>query len=297
MFDRYMVVDWSAANRPRIGRDSIWICSIGVDGDSRIHNPRTRGAAREEVRDLLTTSVRRHERVLVGFDFPFGYPRGFAAALGLPGLAWRSIWDLIAAEIEDDPATNVSNRFEVADRLNRRLGTRAAFWGRPRDCPYRHLPATKTVTYATTYAVEGAPGLAEWRVVEQVLRDRRHRPQSAWQLLGAGSVGSQALTGIPVLAALRADVALAASSRIWPFEVGVPELPPGVPAIIYAEVWPSLYDVSAATGSCRDERQVRHLAERLRAHDGIGALAGMMRRVPRDCGADEGWILGASVPL
>ena len=68
-------------------------------------------------------------------------------------------------------------------------------------------------------------------------------------------------------------------------------MPAGEPAIVYAEVWPSLYDFTAAPGTCVDEKQVRNLAEELRSLDQGGALADMLRRVP-DAAHEEGWILG-----
>lgn len=309
LFDRYIVVDWSAANQPRTGGDSIWICSLGGGGHCRVANPGTRGLAQATLGKLLAAAVRRGERVLAGFDFSFGYPHGFAAALGLPGKPWRATWDLIRTEICDDPVTNVSNRFEVADRLNRRLAAAAAFWGRPQHRYLAALPPRRTVRYmagaapaavaatgtGAAPAAVGAPAclaLAEWRTVEQLLRGQGRRPHSTWQLAGTGSVGSQALTGIPVVAALRADPALAAHSSVWPFEAGAPVLAPGEPAIVYAEVWPSLWDFSRARGSCRDEKQVRHLARELRARDRTGELAGMMNHPPLTCRHEEGWILG-----
>ena len=69
-------------------------------------------------------------------------------------------------------------------------------------------------------------------------------------------------------------------------------LPAGEPAIVYAEVWPSHYDFTAAPGTCVDEKQVRNLAEVLRSLDQGGALADMLRRVPY-AAHEEGWILGA----
>jgi len=292
VFDRYVVVDWSAANRPRLGTDSIWICCLGADGACLTRNPPTRGRAKDVLRDLLVSAVGRRERVLAGFDFPYGYPAGLAAALGLDGAAWRAIWDLLLAKIADDPAANENNRFEVADDLNRRLGAHAAFWGRPRGRILQHLPSTRAVTYRAN----GTPGgLAQWRAVEQLLRERGRWPHPAWKLLGTGCAGSQTLTGIPVVAALRADPALAAASRVWPFEVTSAELPVGEPAVIHAEVWPSVYDFRPAAGTCKDEKQVRHLAGTLRGLDRDGALAGMMRRVPAPA-REEGWILGVEVP-
>lgn len=85
IFDQYIIVDWSASNRPRVGKDSVWICVLGADGQLSTDNPPTRGKAEVIVRDALRHFVADGERVLVGFDFPYGYPAGFAAALGLTG--------------------------------------------------------------------------------------------------------------------------------------------------------------------------------------------------------------------
>ncbi len=32
MFDTFVIIDWSAANQPNTGRDSIWICAVDRDG-------------------------------------------------------------------------------------------------------------------------------------------------------------------------------------------------------------------------------------------------------------------------
>ena len=82
MFETFVMVDWSAATVPRTGRDSIWICWHAKDGE-RLENPPTRQAAKVLLADWLAAAVERGERVLIGFDFPFGYPAGFAARLGL----------------------------------------------------------------------------------------------------------------------------------------------------------------------------------------------------------------------
>src|SRR4051812_10657116 len=78
-FETYIVVDWSGAAVPRRGADSIWIGRRGADGAERVENPATRSEAERRLVELL-----RDERsVLVGFDFPFAYPAGLAARLGL----------------------------------------------------------------------------------------------------------------------------------------------------------------------------------------------------------------------
>ena len=65
MFDTFVMVDWSAANVPRKGRDSIWICWRAPDGE-RLENPPTRHAAKTLLGDWLTTALARGERVLLG---------------------------------------------------------------------------------------------------------------------------------------------------------------------------------------------------------------------------------------
>ena len=92
-FDVHVVVDWSAAGTPKRGRDSIWCASAGVD---RVPNPinlPTRFEAAAFLDDLITSQPGR--RILIGFDFPFGYPSGTATALGLTGAPWRATWDLL----------------------------------------------------------------------------------------------------------------------------------------------------------------------------------------------------------
>src|SRR5437899_6105934 len=118
MFDTFVMVDWSAATVPRTGRDSIWICWHARDGE-RLENPASRHAAKTLLADWLAAALARRERVLLGFDFPFGYPVGFAARLGLSGPPWRAVWDEIARHLEDSEA-NRNNRFRIAAEFNRR---------------------------------------------------------------------------------------------------------------------------------------------------------------------------------
>jgi precorrin-8X/cobalt-precorrin-8 methylmutase len=290
MFDRYVTVDWSASNSPKTGKDSIWICDLRKAGDLVTTNPSTRREAEEQLRELLLQAADHRERVLIGFDFPYGYPRGLAAALGLEGPAWSAIWRYLEGHVQDARQTNENNRFEVASAINARL-VHHAFWGRPAARQLNSLSMRRDQVH---YRIEGeAAGLDEWREVEELLRRRRTRPQSAWKLLGAGSVGSQALTGIPVLYRLRHDSRLEAISRVWPFEVKVPELPDGQGAVIHAEIWPSLEATPYQAGFVRDEAQVISLAQVFRNRDGSGTLNSIFS-VPSPAAAEEGWILGVA---
>ena len=73
MFDTFVIVDWSAAGTPKTGRDSIWICAVDRDGSERlVENPDTRHKAKILLRTLVAEAAARGERVLLGFDFPFG---------------------------------------------------------------------------------------------------------------------------------------------------------------------------------------------------------------------------------
>ena len=79
--------------------------------------------------------------------------------------------------------------------------------------------------------------------------------QPIWKLYGNGSVGSQALLGIPYLTALRNDPVLASVSRGWPFETGLGALP-GRPKrdclIVHAEIYPSLVPNQTTEGEVKD---------------------------------------------
>jgi precorrin-8X/cobalt-precorrin-8 methylmutase len=287
MFDAFAMVDWSAATVPRTGRDSIWICWHTKDGE-KLENPPTRHAAKSILADWLGAAVQRGERVLIGFDFPFGYPSGFAARLGLSGPPWRAVWDEIAGLLHDSEE-NGNNRFEIAAEFNRRVSNGCfPFWGRPPgfDTPFlgpKHHRAHES------------GGLAERRLVDL------HIPsaQPCWKLLGAGSVGGQALTGIPVVRALRDDPRWVDRVRIWPFETGLQAPEQGT--VVIAEVYPSLWAVYPADGEPKDAAQVRSVARFFAASDRTGEIAALfagdpsLTRVQRQrVEAEEAWTLGVT---
>lgn len=288
-FEQFVVVDWSANGSPKQGRDSIWWAAVRADGTLvRRENPSTRFEAALQLTDHLLEMVMAGARLLVGFDFPLGFPKGFAHALGLESPAWRSSWSLLASALEDGP-DNVSNRFELAAQLNGRLA-QPQFWGRPASLELEGLTAKK---------VKGA--LPELRVAERAARAHGGaRPQSIWKLFTTGSVGSQALTGIPVVHRLRLETRLRDRIRVWPFETGPLAACPGGSngGVVLAEVWPSLVAVEPREGEVKDAAQVRCLAEALATAQREGRL-GALWRAPFDAArkepsvlTEEGWILG-----
>src|SRR5581483_8407904 len=179
------------------------------------------------------------------------YPSGFAPALRLRGASWRAVWAELARLVADDQSAGTNNRFAVAGALNARIGAAAGpFCGVPRGHAYPHLAPT-----APAYPVRG---LERSRVCEASVRG----PQPCWKLVGVGSVGSQALLGIPRVARLRDDERLRARSLVWPFETG-PSLPGGDRAlVVHAEVYPSLVPAKATPSRVKDSLQVEGLARR-----------------------------------
>ncbi len=287
MFDTFVIVDWSGANVPRIGRDSIWICRRCGD-DEVLANPPTRHMAKALIADWLMAALAENHRVLLGFDFPFGYPDGFAARLGLSGPPWRAVWDEIAGLITDDER-NQNNRFDVAEALNRRVsGGSFPFWG----CP---AAPVRTYLAGKHHRRHDSDGLAERRLVDLYIPSA----QPCWKLLGAGSVGGQALTGIPVARSLRDDPRWRRQVQVWPFETGLGARFDA--RIVMAEVYPSLWAVSPARDEPKDRAQVRTVAQFLAARDGAGELAALFAGDPRLTPAErrqveteEAWTLGVT---
>ncbi len=274
-FDTIVVVDWSASatpSPPAPSADAIWI-AVTRDGAEASSYHRTRADAEAALTTLLDAEAAAGRRVLAGFDFPFGYPEGFAARLtGTPGAP--AVWRWLEDHITDGPA-NRNDRFHLAAAINAGFGGCGPFWGRPRSLPLAGLTERKAVDYP-------ALGLSERRRVEMLVP----RAQPVWKLFTTGSVGGQALTGLPMISRL----ARRQGARVWPFAD-----PTG--PLVLAEVYPSLIDAAvAADGGHRvkDERQVRLLARALRLLSRSGGLARLLACVPDWPGrTDEGWILGA----
>jgi len=310
LFDAYIFVDWSARNGPHPPRpvvDAVWKgeCIRHSKLQTETYHP-TRNDGAQHVLEALSKLVQDGQRVLVGFDFPYGYPAGFASALGLPAGAqsWWAIWTELACRIRDT-VTNVNNRLMVAEELNAIAGNGRSgpFWGRPRIAAVENLGRNSPEF----------PFPAANSVMLQRLRTAEIRlpgTQEAWGLYGAGRVGSQALMGIPYVYKLRRHPELVHISRVWPFETGFSHDPSGnqgqCPFVLHAEVWPGVVSerVRAIQAEypdmIRDQAQVRALCEwaaELDEQDQFGQLfacpGGLDRQQVRSCVQEEGWILGA----
>jgi len=283
------MVDWSAQATPKLRADSIWSYELDTAAATPTPTPpanhRTRAEAATHLHERLQLLAGR--RVLLGFDFAFGYPAGFAQLAGLTGVPWQATWQHLADSITDDHQ-NRNNRWTVAADLNDRLGTNH-LWGVPKARATNTLTATKPRTFT----------LAQFRHSELHLHSTGRRPFSIWQLLGAGAVGSQSLMGIPVLHRLRHAPDLAERTRIWPFETGLVANPwPAGDSIVIAEVWPGTLEATAidSVDHCiKDARQIVALAEHF-ASAGTDALSAAFAPAldPATAAlvvAEEGWVL------
>jgi len=231
LFDFYIMVDWSGGARRRGGRsDTIWIAHGPTIADAPLtDSPFSRTEAIHLIHSLLVNEIESERRVLLCFDFAYGYPVDFAAALqSVTGksdsdLPWLLVRQYLSEQIKDDEGTapdakpsNRSNRFEVANQINARLSAdpkvAGPFWCASPEAAYRYIPQnrpTEPFQTAQGYAVKGLR-----------LADKRARSGSPFRLFGTASVGSQSLMGIARLHQLRNDYKLSAVSAVWPFETG-----------------------------------------------------------------------------
>ncbi|MEL7091052.1 MAG: gephyrin-like molybdotransferase Glp [Pseudomonadota bacterium] len=269
-FDTCVVVDWSAGKRSpaRPSKDAIWACVArgGAAEDPVYH--RNRLEAEAWIVDLIRAEQAAGRRVLIGFDFPFGYPRGLAARVTGSADPF-ALWDWLAARITDD-AAGTNNRFEVAEELNSFFDGPGPFWGKTAKDRWPGVPYRKEgITFDT---------VAERRTCDVVAK----AASSCFQLAFPPTVGSQILMGLPMLSRLRRFEGVG----VWPFE--------GWQApVVLAEIWPGLIEGAVAEDDddIRDRAQVRLLARALsRLPD--ETLTAWLADTPEEA-REEAWILGA----
>ena len=269
LFDSFAMVDWSGGNDtgPRPRKDAIWMAVVrGGVAEAPVYL-RNRKEAEAAIAALIEAELRAGRRLCIGFDFPFGYPAGFAEAL-TGKVDPFAVWEWIEARLQDAPKAN--SRFDLAGEINSQFEGVGPFWFNGlRNRDIAHLPRKDTRTNRR---------FPELRRAEMEAKGTF----TCWQVGGAGAVGGQVLTGLPVLNRLRRR--FAEDVAVWPFE----QL---TRAVSFVEIWPGLINPAVkraeAQGGIRDAHQVRLLAlalSRLQPDD----LAAMLEvHAP-----EEGWIMG-----
>ncbi|WP_340425354.1 hypothetical protein [Yoonia sp. GPGPB17] len=103
-FDTFLMVDWSGGNdRGRAPKkDAIWVCAARKGIAQTPVYLRNRQVAESWIADFLGAERNANRRVLAGFDFAFGYPKGFGKTLTGTDDPF-SIWDWFAARVDDTP--------------------------------------------------------------------------------------------------------------------------------------------------------------------------------------------------
>ncbi|MBC6993807.1 hypothetical protein QWY85_11585 [Neolewinella lacunae] len=299
-FDYFVVIDWSARAVPSPARptaNAIWLAEGAATGAVQLHYFPTRAATTDYLAGRLRVLVGEGQRILVGWDFAFGYPEGLASALGLVDTpAWLAVWREIAARVEDGP-DNQNNRFAVGAALNRRIGAAAGpFWGTPAASASAFLKMKKDFEYPVQ--VSGGIALPERRRVER----RSPGMQAPWKLAYAGSVGGQSLLGIRRLLDLAfTDADLRAVSQVWPFTTAFTRhLPERGGLVLHAEIYPSLLP-RPRRDEIADREQVLTYLAWLRGQQAAQTLAHWLAGPTDLCENErqsvldhEGWVLGVA---
>ncbi|WP_164659391.1 hypothetical protein [Tropicibacter sp. Alg240-R139] len=274
-FDTVLMVDWSAGQRRPVKptKDAIW---IGIARAGRSEEPvycRNRQEAEAWLVDVFDAETAAGRRVFAGFDFPFGYPKGFARHITGSDDPFV-LWDWLEEGIEDDEK-GINNRFEVAAQMNQLFDGPGPFWGKPHKDRWPDVP----------YVKQGIPfdQVAERRSADLAAK----AASSCFQLFYNPTVGSQILMGLPVLTRLRrrGDVA------VWPFENHDDA------GIVMAEVWPGLIEPAVKQAmqdtskeEIRDRVQVRLLSRAISLLE-IKEFGTLMAQVPK-VAKEEAWIFG-----
>ena len=277
-FDTILVADWSAGKRagPTPRKDAIW---LGVTCDGIDEAPlycRSRQEAEKEIVELISKETAAGRRLLCTFDFPFGYPAGFARRVTGSDDPF-ALWDWFETRITDAP-DGTNNRYDLAEILNALFAGAGPFWGKPHKDKWPDVPYRKAgIVYDQ---------VAEKRACDLVSK----ASSSCFQLAFPPTVGGQMMMGLPMLNRLRRLSGVA----VWPFEAH-DQAP-----VVIAEIWPGIIEqavqhalTTEGPDAIRDRLQVKLLAAAL-ARLPVEQLAAHMAGVPA-AAREEAWILGAGL--
>jgi hypothetical protein len=211
-FDEFIAIDWSGA----VGRYNgiaVADCRLGCAAPHLVQPAGTRWS-RREIAEWLANRLGKRKRLLIGFDFAFGFPFEHCGYLGGLAKGIRDIfglWALIEQRCVAEPDFGCRSFIEDPGlaHLFWKAGPRPSMWvERKRVAEHACAETTKT------------------------------RPDTLYKLLHSKQVGKASITGMRVLNylhMLRKDCV-----AIWPFEI------PRSSAIV--EIYPTMFR-KLATGS------------------------------------------------
>ena len=185
----------------------------------------------------------------------------------------RTAGDSVDGDVVGAGATGDRRPSQPQQPVRRRRGDESSRRSRPRAVLGMpggpHVSARCGPNKWAAAALSRSPSSAR---AQRAVRAAGRSPKSVWQLLGAGSVGSQTITALPVLDHCRSE--LGPRFGAWPFTTGL-TCPVPVPGdVVVAEIWPTLFPLDDdSVGMVRDAAQVRATAHALANADRTGALA------------------------
>jgi hypothetical protein len=189
-FDAFVAIDWSGAARGYTGI-AVAVCRGGRSAPKLIAPSGVRWT-RLEIAEWLKRQLDGEQRLLIGFDFAFGFPYENCGYLGGQAHGINDIfalWELIEAKSAEDP-------------------------------DFGCLRFIDDPTYASLFWTAG-PRPDHWverkRRTEYVCAEStRTRPDTLYKLLHSKQVGKASITGMRVLHHVRSCKGDRVS--IWPFE-------------------------------------------------------------------------------
>ena len=233
-FDRFVAMDWSGSNARRYNGIAIAVCRPGASAPKLVR-PTSGSWSRTAVAEWLNSEIASGARLLVGFDFAFGFPylpkEGYLGGRAGKVRTIFELWRLIDTLSRDDADFGCAGMVATHLDLFWTAGPRPTGWiQRKRVAEHACGAATRT------------------------------HPESLYKLLHSKQVGKASMTGIRVLNNVRRRHP--GRFAIWPFEAPSQS--------IAVEIFPTLFREDAL-GSTAKIRTWSGLNEAL-AHYGSRAM-------------------------
>lgn len=211
-FDRFIGVDWSGARGPGLPGLQVAMATAGRCPPRLVPPPDGRkNWTRSVFTDWLVETLSGNDRVLVGLDFAFSFPR-------------RDTGEFFPGVPDPDAPSTACDLWQRVDDLCEATGRdffAGAFVEKGWYAPYFLLPGKRGARY-------------KYRL--RMTDERCHhvdlgRPETVFKLVGPTQVGKGSLSGMRVLHHLRSHLC------VWPFD----RLPRSRSATVAVEVYPGAF--------------------------------------------------------